>query len=582
MTTPEDTPPVAPGPGLPYDPDLHMYRPPRHRRGTYAMARTPVLPSLIRLAVLVGVVLLILWLLGRWILGFFDGSSSLQRAKVDLAAETGTVNIAIDGGLMQRAEGASKLYAGDKVQTGGNGRARLTFPDGTTVRLNAQTEVSIDRSDMGEESAVFALTLDRGELWIATPESGSGAVTRTVETPAVTFTFPADTKAHVGERWVSVFAADGEGVHAETADGNGKLDIGEGQKFLLPETGSAQSGRSALQPVDWEDAFVRASLGQTAIPGGSTDLTAQETLKVTAPPDNAVIREGTVKAQGTYGDGVKSVRVNGHAAILSEDARTFSLELALEGTGPVTLLVEALDDGGTVLESVRRTIRRDATPATAPTILKPAAAGQTYRTSASEIVISGEVPAATSAVYVNEYRLQLFQEGNRTWSYLARTDLNNLKPGSNVFNVTAVDAAGTRSPAATLTILLEAGTEGIVSSASGTASSAAPDESTLPKNDPLLPGTLEVTGPTAGLTHTQTGAELLIEGKTSAQTDSVWVNGYKLQLYKPGKTTWNYIAKVDYGNLKRGTNTYRIVVRNAKNEILDTVTYTVELGREER
>ena len=55
----------------------------------------------------------------------------------------------------------------------------------------------------------------------------------------------------------------------------------------------------------------------------------------------------------------------------------------------------------------------------------------------------------------------------------------------------------------------------------------------------------------------------------------MWVNDYQLQLYVAGKTFWNYIANTEYGNLKRGKNIYVIVTRNAKNEILDRVEYTV-------
>ena len=90
-----------------------------------------------------------------------------------------------------------------------------------------------------------------------------------------------------------------------------------------------------------------------------------------------------------------------------------------------------------------------------------------------------------------------------------------------------------------------------------------------------MPGTLAVTGPAAGTQFTATGSEFLLEGTTPKSTASVWVNGYKLQLYTPGKTFWNYIAKVEFKTLKVGTNVYKIVARNAKDEILDVLEYTV-------
>ena len=67
----------------------------------------------------------------------------------------------------------------------------------------------------------------------------------------------------------------------------------------------------------------------------------------------------------------------------------------------------------------------------------------------------------------------------------------------------------------------------------------------------------------------------MIEGRTSAETASISINGYTLSLYVAGKTTWNYIASVEYGTMKRGKNVYRIVARNAGGEILDVLEYTM-------
>ncbi|NOS67597.1 MAG: hypothetical protein HOO67_04515, partial [Candidatus Peribacteraceae bacterium] len=114
---------------------------------------------------------------------------------------------------------------------------------------------------------------------------------------------------------------------------------------------------------------------------------------------------------------------------------------------------------------------------------------------------------------------------------------------------------------------------------SSTATASSPT-GPLPTNAPLSPGTLTVTLPTAGTTHTETGTGFLLEGATSAQTSTIAVNDYVLQLYKPGKTTWNYIAETGLNNLKKGKNVYVIVARNAKQEILDTMTYTVEYAPE--
>jgi hypothetical protein len=86
-----------------------------------------------------------------------------------------------------------------------------------------------------------------------------------------------------------------------------------------------------------------------------------------------------------------------------------------------------------------------------------------------------------------------------------------------------------------------------------------------------------VTGPGEGTeyTFTGTGGSFLLEGTVPKETNSVWVNGYKLRLYVAGKTFFNYIADAKFSTLKKGTNTYVINARNEEGKILDTVTYTV-------
>jgi hypothetical protein len=271
--------------------------------------------------------------------------------------------------------------------------------------------------------------------------------------------------------------------------------------------------------------------------------------------------------------------VNGYQAALNTEHRSFSQELAVE-SGSLVINVEALDAKGLVLTQTQRTITASPASTTPPTVTSPARDGQVYRTQQTEITLRGGAPSGTQAVEVNGYRLQLFKPGSTTWSYLARTDLGNYAPGRNDFRVVAFNAAGKPGPAASLVVLLEPGTEGVVSTGATlptAASSSSLREADLPKNDPLHPGSLVVTSPATGTTYTMTGtgSEVVIEGTTGSDTDSVWVNGYRLQLYKSGKTTWNYVAREAMGNLKRGQNVYRIVTRNQQNAILDILSYTV-------
>lgn len=572
-----------------------MFRRYRQRRGPYALAQPSPVPSILRTIVLLLITAVILYFIGRGILKLFGVGSSEQRAAVTVMAEgTGIVNVSLEGGLLQRAADKIPLYAGDKVSSTSNGRARLSFFDGSAARSDINTELTIDESYIGEDGSEFSVAVNQGSLWIETPDIAiySGTILRTITTAAFTLDLPADTQAVVSEKSLLVFSADGNGVGLTLTGSKEKIYIGEGQQLSLPENPGADAlqYRSAIDPLITQRPFVvqsramaqQISSGTTASGATILDPTA---LIITSPADGA-IASGTVNVIGKVGVAVDHVRINGHIVSVNKTDGSFTEEAALSDSAQTTLQIEAIDANDIVLTQVSRTVKRASQSAGTPTITSPAGNGQTYRTQAAEVEIRGNAPSGAAGIMVNDYKLQLFRVGDTTWSYLASKNLQNLVDGSNVFNVYALDAAGNPSAPATITVLIEQGTTGVVgggsttSAAASAASSAAAqiDEKTLPQNSPTTPGVITVTGPAAGTSFTATGSEILIEGTTSKQTAAIWVNGYKLQLYKAGQTYWNYIAKTDYGNFKRGTNVYIINARDSNNNILDTFTYTVTLN----
>jgi hypothetical protein len=533
------------------------------------------LKSLIWLIVL-GIVL---WYIIRWILGLFGAGDELQRKAVALSVEKGsTVNVSIEGGLMKRTETGVPLYAGDKVSTGTKGHGDLAFFDGTKVRLDESTDLTIDESKTGTDTSTIDLTLERGSVWLLSPTSHvfSGSITRTIATPAMTVTVPAHAEAVISASSLMVFSSEGLGLSVAVKGANTPIVIGEGQKFALPDgadvKGDLYAYRSALGQ-ETSTTFIADSRG-TAAAGSGAGVKA-DVLTLTSPANNAAISEASVSVQGKVTSAVRKVRVNGVAVTLDAATSTFSQSLPLD-TQSADITVDALDAQDAVLMTVRRSVHKAAANAVkAPSISAPAKNGETYTTTENEVVLRGTNATSAAGIMVNEYRLQLFTPGKGTWSYLASARLGNMKVGTNVFNVYALDSAGNKSDPATVTIIYNDGTLVAPSAGSGSSAPAQPDETTLPQNAPLNPGSLHVTGPTAGTAHTATGGEFLIEGTTSSSTASMWVNGYKLQLYVAGKTTWNYIASTAFGNLKKGANTYTIIARDAKNQIVDKVIYTV-------
>lgn len=568
-----------------------MLTPYRPRRGSYALSSsrgdrggllTAIIALVLLLGMLYGLVRLFMWV---------SSAGTDQRAPAQVQVERGgTANVMIDGGEVQAVQDGLPLYPGDTLSTGGNGHVRLSFFDGTLMRLDEDTELKIVSSEQASDGESFLeVSLTRGQIWLLAP-AASGSLVRTVTTAAFTFSFAERTEAVVSLRSASVY--DGAGLGAEVRLKSGAtVLVGEGQTLVLPDDDASIGSdpyqyRSPLAAGDPVAAFLMASrqAANVAAPAGSASsgvvssaVIGSATLALATPTEGASIESGTVTVSGTVGEGVVRVRVNGYQAALNLETKAFSQELAVEN-GELVISVEALDEKGLVLAQLQRTVTATVSTLPSPTITAPARDGQIYRTQATEITLRGGVPSGTQAVEVNGYRLQLYKPGSTTWSYLARTDLGNLVAGRNEFRVVAYNAASKASPAAVLVILVEAGQEGVVSTGAVlTSSSSSVQETELPQNDPIRAGSLQVIAPTPGTQHvmTGTGSEILIEGTTITETDSVWVNGYKLQLYKPGKTTWNYIARESMGNLKRGENAYRIVTRNADGYILDILQYNV-------
>jgi hypothetical protein len=434
----------------------------------------------------------------------------------------------------------------------------------------------------------MGVNLVRGALWTRTPgtDAFSGSVVRVITTKHYEAVVPSDADVVLGDRSVLVFNADGDGVEV-SADGAESVFIGEGQQFAVPDeddfTGNLRRFRSAMDPMTVRRAFIEESRTIRSLTGDEPveeeAATGLDLVTIETPVDNQSISGSTVHVQGRVGARIERVRVNGYPATINRAQSTYAQELAMPGTDTFTIRVEALDRTGVIVEQQERVVKAGAPIAAAsPSITKPGKNGETVRTPLEEFDIRGTVPAGTSAVYVNDYKLQLFRAGDSDWSYLASTRLGNLKIGENVFSVIAETATGGRSAPAVLTIIIgEAGpTTGAASSAPAVPTVS---ENTLPKNAPLQPGSVAVTSPSGGTSTTFTGTGFLLEGTTSKDTASVWVNGYQLKLYTPGKTFWNYWATAAYGTLKPGSNVYRVVARNAKNEILDAFTYTVEYAR---
>ncbi len=565
-----------------------------NRRPYMANAASERRPRLVARLLTIGIALLIIWYLGGKVLSLFVNSTGHRNpAILTTERDSQDVQISLQSGEWQRAENNIKIYPGDAVSTKGNGNAIITFFDGTHVRLDANTEAAVEKSDKYEEdTSSVSLKLRSGRLWVSTPSvmAFSGSIVRKVATDAYSAELPGETNALLSTSLVAVLRAQGLGLSIDVLqpkNSNQIVVVGEGQQLTLSED-ARNTIAAGDDPYRYRDPigstmlndefFLRSyamlkdiATGSGALTGG-VDLTQRDDLVITAPENNARVTGKTVTVAGRVSERIKTLIINNSITAVKPD-KTFSVDVALAGE-TMAIHIEAQDDQGVALAKQDRSVKVELNPyRETVTMNSPVGSGKTLTTSATEIDVSGLAPANAASIWVNDYKLQLFKAGSKTWSYLASRDLGNLVDGKNTLTIYAMDKDGRKGPTTTIYIVYDPAATATVPTAvpTATASSQPP----LKQNPPLTPGTLAVTAPAPGTTAEATAVENVIEGTTSAETAFISVNGYTLSLYIAGKTTWNYIASVDLGTMKEGKNVYRVVSRNKDGEILDVLEYTI-------
>ncbi len=561
---------------------------PRHRR------RSPILinetssrPRFIVRLVSAFLVVLIVWYLVSLLISFFDGSAG-RKSPAILTMRGGVVEVSLQESEWQRAESNLPLHAGDAVKNANSSDTALRFFDQSVIRIDQNTEVAIDESDKSPDgTSKIELALKGGRLWVQTPNAltFTGSITRTLTTQNFSAEIPPDTAAIMSTTLIHVLKSSGLGVKLTLPFlDNTVVYVGEGQYFTLTEDARAkmQNGadpylfRDPATQALLSDPFLVTSLskineqpptsGSMTSSSGST-TTEEKDLVLTSPAEGTTITTQSITVSGHVSNRISSVLINGEAVNLKAD-RSFSVSMTVPSAPTMALHVEAKDAQGIPLSTIDRTLANTYKVSVEPVRIKaPVGSGETLDTSNGEVEISGEAPANTASIVVNDYTLQLFKPGNRTWSYLASAKLGNLKSGPNLYTIYAQDAVGNRSPGRSITINYSGNVTGSGSTA---------EQPPLRMNPPITPGVLTVDKPEPGTSTTSSEKEIVIEGRTSAETASISVNGYTLSLYQAGKTTWNYIASTDLQTMKRGKNVYRIVARNASGEVLDILEYTID------
>lgn len=475
-----------------------MYQPYQHRRPRQMGSYFLPFFSLIVLGLIVVLVF--------QIIDYFQGKrlAALEnKAAVKIVAGNAQMKI---WGVDQWAAAfdGSLISEGDIVRTGEGSRVILTLLNGSTVRLDANTEVELAglKTRDSQDDAIFSLK--SGQLWLKRTEKQIAraqmkVLTKHLEVTSFGTVFNVvqkETKEMVnvleGKIRVDVKVTDADGSSPRTAE---SLEVALGQELSL--TSADIANLQNRRPIE-----MLALL--------SDDFRVSEWYQWNRNADLG---------------GEKVVTV-ADAVNQKENAASSAPIVTNNEVEPQPKELPATSDVSIVL--------------TTPEILTPKEADRT--TKVGSVLISGKVSPATQKIEVTTYIsgkaepyvLQKYVAGSETWSYIASREYGNLVPGSNKFSFVAIDKNGKRSDPAEITVVFDRPIE--------------PAEMSAPV----------VTAFNGSLSSETTEDSVKIEGTIGKGIQKMFVNDFALTQYVPDSKVWVYFAKTSYKNLVVGENKFEV------------------------
>jgi hypothetical protein len=146
------------------------------------------------------------------------------------------------------------LDKGDLIQTGGDGAARITFADGTTYTVQADTLVTVEENSVGRDSETrVAMHISSGAVDLATGSWESPKSKAEVSFSNAVASVKQNSRAAVRsdpttrEAEITVSAGAAE---VATTDGRQRVEIGRWERVTVPAAGGAVVKTNVLAPPD--------------------------------------------------------------------------------------------------------------------------------------------------------------------------------------------------------------------------------------------------------------------------------------------------------------------------------------------
>ncbi|MBU0577846.1 FecR family protein [Patescibacteria group bacterium] len=547
-----------------------------------------------------------------------DENRNTSGEKIFLNIENGSAKaMTVGKGEWKNVPDSIYLYSGEKLKTGTDGRASLTFSDQSIVRLDTNTEIELVQLEKKHEAYITEVALEDGQIWAKIENISNPDSSFTVSTDLLVIdsrggdfavTDPGTVYVMEGNTQVSIKYDDeiiktvNVGVGQQfSIDGEGVSQLNEGLEtdliFALSDTFKSSSwyrwnikkdgaisafeeGSDEGDNVDLQDPAspeeTDEDLDETIVPG--------RLVSITKPSQNTETNQSSITLEGLFdADKVEAVYIGGKKATITGNNKWKISSFALTQEGENSLTVEAEDSLGQRTSLDPFVITYDTTPPEAPVIEEPTPDEGEDSVTIDDVeqIIKGSVSTDTYAVIVNDYRLSKYVPGSEKFEYYAKVAYGNLEVGENEYIAYAEDKAGNQSEPAELILVLEQ--ETVDEAGVEVGEEVADDETETETETDTTPeatsaGGVTITSPNNGESFTTSETEFEIAGEVPADTAKVFVNDYQLQAFQTGDTTYRYNASSSMGNLEIGEqNTFDVEAYDEDDNLLGSASITIDI-----
>ncbi|MCC7432938.1 FecR domain-containing protein [Candidatus Peregrinibacteria bacterium] len=407
----------------------------------------------------------------------------------------------------------SKVKLGDSVKTLKSGRGVVTFYDGTVMRLDENTQVTLLDISKKNDYQEILIYLNEGKIWVNKPKQN--VIRKTdfvINTNYASYSITGtvfDLEKSVSEEVLHVVKGQVQTDIIETVDGKTRtiesMPVGIGQQTVLNETvmkafyerqspsvlGAFEADfeesewykwneKEDLNPTNFAKGAVNSEVisdQQSTPDSGAVDSANveadQANDKLPAPElvspktANMVLKKDSLTVSGKTVNGIKKLILRQTVAgndqpekilINDFDPKTLAFNYDLSEAkgnlkvGPNLYEFVGYDENAKETWPLKLEIEyQKANSSSDQKLEKPLVLtidGKSYKEGMTiekdGFAIAGSVNGA-SQVWVDDFKLNKFKAGDKTWAYNVKVSYGNLKPGLNTYQVYAVNEAGDKS-----------------------------------------------------------------------------------------------------------------------------------------